>query len=151
MNVLGCGLALVLILSACSSPRVLEITSKPVTKPALTLPKVDVINTKPVDFVIITPDNYQEVFEQIKKTGRPIALFALTDQGYENLGTNLSDVRALIEQQRAIIAAYESYYKESNDAIDQANKQITETKDKVDEQNNQEQDTGILKSLKGLF
>tara|TARA_R110000824_G_scaffold379478_1_gene571481 strand:- start:554 stop:889 length:336 start_codon:yes stop_codon:yes gene_type:complete len=111
---------------------------------------VDVIKTKPVEFFIITPENYAKVFAKIKKSGRPIALFALTDKGYENLGTNLSSVRALIEQQKTIIAAYESYYKESKDAINSANKQIKETEDKVNEENSQPK-PGLIDSLKSFF
>jgi hypothetical protein len=149
MNVLGCGVVLVL-LSACSSPRVLQITTTPIAKPELTLPSVDVLRTKPVEFFIITPENYDKIFAKIKKSGRPVALFALTDKGYENLGTNLSSVRALIEQQKTIIGAYESYYKESKDAIDSANKQIKETEDKVNKENSQPK-PGLLDSLKGLF
>tara|TARA_R110002050_G_scaffold141439_1_gene266615 strand:+ start:33 stop:509 length:477 start_codon:yes stop_codon:yes gene_type:complete len=149
MNVLGFGVVLVL-LSACSSPRVLQITTTPIAKPELTLPDVDVIKTKPVEFFIITPENYAKVFAKIKKSGRPIALFALTDKGYENLGTNLSSVRALIEQQKTIIAAYESYYKESKNAINSANKQIKETEDKVNEENSQPK-PGLIDSLKSFF
>ena len=150
MNVLGCGVALLLLLSACSSPRVIQITTTPIAKPELTLPRVDVLRTKPVEFFIITPENYDEVFAKVKKSGRPIALFALTDKGYENLGTNLSDVRALIEQQKTIIAAYENYYKESKDAIDSANKQIKETEDKVNKENSQPK-VGLVDKLKDLF
>jgi len=150
MNVLGCGVALLLLLSACSSPRVIQITTTPIAKPELTLPRVDVLRTKPVEFFIITPENYDEVFAKVKKSGRPIALFALTDKGYENLGTNLSDVRALIEQQKTIIAAYENYYKESKDAIDTANKQIKETEDKVNKENSQPK-VGLVDKLKDLF
>jgi len=150
MNVLGCGVALLLLLSACSSPRVIQITTTPIAKPELTLPRVDVLITKPVEFFIITPENYDKVFAKVKKSGRPIALFALTDKGYENLGTNLSDVRALIEQQKTIIAAYENYYKESKDAIDSANKQIKETEDKVNKENSQPK-VGLVDKLKDLF
>ena len=65
MKVLGFGVVLVL-LSACSSPRVLQITTTPIAKPELTLPDVDVIKTKPVEFFIITPENYAKVFAKIK-------------------------------------------------------------------------------------
>ena len=73
-----------------------------------------------VEWVVITKDNYKEVFEKLAKTGRPIAVFGLTDQGYANLGLNLSDIRAYVQQQQAIIAAYERYYKEADEKLNEA-------------------------------
>lgn len=122
-NVLGFGLVLLLI-SGCSvfSERVapIEITTKPIQKPELVLPKVDPLNMREIKWVIITEENYQDVVEEAKKAGRPIAFFALTDQGYANLGLNFSDIRALVQQQQAIIAAYERYYKDAEKALDGA-------------------------------
>lgn len=60
-----------------------------------------------------------------------MTLFALTDKGYANLGENLSSIRAFIEQQKAIIVAYENYYKESGKAIEDANKEITKSQEEV--------------------
>lgn len=128
MNVLGCGLVLSLLLSGCSmfQPPIqkIEVSAKPIDKPELTLPSADVVRMRKIDWVIITPENFEQVLEDAKKNGRPIVFFALTDQGYENLGLNFSDIRALVQQQQAIIAAYEGYYKESEKALDEANKEI---------------------------
>jgi hypothetical protein len=95
-----------------------------VNKPELVLPYADPIQARDVQWIVITPDNYEKVFNDLTKSGQPVVFFALTDKGYENISLNLSDIRAFIQQQQAIIAAYEGYYKESNAAIDAANKQI---------------------------
>lgn len=87
-----------------------------------------------VDWVLITPENFDEKVEEIKKTGRPVVFFALTDKGYENLGLNFSDIRAFIQQQKAIIVAYENYYKNANEALDKANANIDGAKQQVDAQ-----------------
>ena len=132
VNVLGCGLALVL-LSGCSifgsgpMPKQIEISAKPVDKPKLELPKADQLFFKEVEWVLITPDNYEEVFAKLSETGRPVVLFGLTDNGYETLATNLSSLRSFVQQQQIIIAAYESYYKNANEALDAANAEIAET------------------------
>jgi hypothetical protein len=68
----------------------------------------------------------EEKLEQLRATGQPLALFALTGEGYENLGLNFSDIRAMVQQQQAIIVAYENYYKEAEQALDDANKQVQE-------------------------
>ena len=122
-SALGC--LTLLFISACSKPvREIQVSAKPVDKPELVLPYADPINTRDVEWVVITPDNFEEVFNDLAKKGQPVVLFALTDKGYENLSLNLSDIRAYIQQQQAIIIAYEGYYKQSNAAIDAANEQI---------------------------
>lgn len=120
------GFLILSIVSACGKPPVqeIQISAKPVDKPELVLPYADPIKTRDVEWVIITPDNYEEVFNDLAKKGQPIVLFGLTDKGYENLALNLSDIRAFIQQQQAIILAYEGYYKQSNAAIDAANTEI---------------------------
>ena len=66
-NVLGCGLV-ILLLSSCSSPiSKLEVSSKAVDKPVLTLPPVDVVRMRTVDWMIITEANFAEVVAKAKK------------------------------------------------------------------------------------
>lgn len=123
------GFGLVLLTSGCAflepQPRQITVSAKPVERPPLTLPTADKFISRPVEWIIITPENYQEVFDKIKSDGRPVVLFGITDKGYEHLALNLSDIRAFIQQQKAIIAAYENYYQQSQKAIDEANEQIT--------------------------
>jgi hypothetical protein len=123
VSALGC---LILFgISACSQPvQKIEVSAKPIDKPELTLPYADPIQTRGVEWIIITPDNYEKVFADLKKAGQDVVLFALTDKGYENIALNLSDIRAYIQQQQAIIVAYEGYYKETNALIDATNRNI---------------------------
>jgi len=72
-----------------------------------------------IEWVIINEENIETKLEEFKTTGQPIALFVLTAEGYENLALNLSDIRALIQQQQEIIAAYESYYVQAEETLDQ--------------------------------
>jgi len=123
LSALGC---LILFgISACSQPvQEIQVSAKPIDKPELTLPYADPIQSRDVEWIVVTVDNYEKVFANLKQTNQDVVLFALTDKGYENIALNLSDIRAYIQQQQAIIAAYEGYYKESNAAIDAANEQI---------------------------
>ena len=113
LSVSGCALL-------TPKPREIQISTVPVEKPKLELPKADQIRMRNVEWVVITKDNYKEVFDTLSKTGRPIAVFGLTDKGYADLGMNLSDIRAYIQQQQAIIAAYERYYKEADTKLNEA-------------------------------
>ena len=119
-NVLGCGLALILISGCTSMPQRLEVSAVPIEKPKLTLPKADVVNMREVKWIVLTPENWEAALVELKKSGRPVVVFALTDQGYEDLGLNFSDIRALVQQQQAIIVAYEKYYKEAEQTLDKA-------------------------------
>ncbi len=135
VNVLGFTIAL-LTISACSpAPREINISAKPVEKPELVLPKSDKLNTRDVEWTVITPENFQEVVSKLSAKGKPVVFFALTDEGYEALALNLSDLRAFIQQQQAIIVAYEGYYKDSNSALEAANAEIESAKLEADAAN----------------
>lgn len=76
---------------------------------------------RPVEWVIINEENMEQKLAQLTANGQPLAIFALTGEGYENLGLNFSDIRALVQQQKAIIIAYENYYKEAEAEFEKAN------------------------------
>jgi len=113
LSVSGCALL-------TPKPREIQISTTPVEKPKLELPKADRVRMRNIEWVVITKDNYKEVFDELSKSGRPIAVFGLTDKGYADLGLNLSDIRAYVQQQQAIIAAYERYYKEADSKLNEA-------------------------------
>jgi hypothetical protein len=145
-NVLGCGLVVLLLSSCSSTPRLIEVSATPIDKPELTLPKVDRLEMRKVEWVIVTEENWEEVKQKIKKSGRPLALFSITDKGYANLGLNFSDIRALVQQQQTIIAAYESYYKNAEEALDTANKQVDSVNEEVKKTNNKPE-TSVLDKI----
>ena len=112
VNALGCLVGLAL-LSACASSRVDPITSVEVrtievSKPAPIVPPVDQLNLKQIQWIVITPENIDQKFKEIKDGD--IVLFALTQDGYENLSMNMSDIRAMVEQQKKIIAIYQKQF-----------------------------------------
>jgi len=117
-------LILAVLVSGCSlftpQPREVQVSTVPVQKPELELPPTDEIRLRDVEWTLITPENAEEVFAEAEEAGRPIVFFGLTDEGYENLGLNISDIRSLIQQQQTIIVAYENYYKKSQEALDGA-------------------------------
>lgn len=120
-SVLGFGL--VILLSSCSSLQQVipvEVSTKPVEKPELTLPRVDELRMREVNWIVINQDNVDQVFEDLKNRNIPVGVYALTGEQYENLGLNFSDIRALVQQQQAIIVAYEKYYKEAEKTLDKA-------------------------------
>jgi hypothetical protein len=89
---------------------------------------------KRVEWVILTEKNFSEQLAKLKASNQAVAFFAIVDEGYENLALNISSIRSYIQQQQAIIAAYEAYYKASEQAIDAANTQIEGAKAEVEQQ-----------------
>lgn len=121
-------------LAACSTtPQRIEVTSKPIDKPELILPEVDQVSMRKIQWVIITEANMEEEVAKWTAGGKPLAVFALTADGYENLGKNFSDIRALVQQQQSIILAYDNYYRASEEALDNAesNRVLNEAADAV--------------------
>lgn len=117
VSALGC-LTLVLVLSGCTPPQEpIQISAKPVEKQELVLPGADPVINREVKWVVATPDNIDSVFAELDSKGRPLVLFGLDDTGYKNVSMNLNDLRSFIQQQNAIIAAYDRYYKNDIGAI----------------------------------
>ena len=109
-------IATLFLLAGCfgsSEPPVLnniEVRTIEVAKPAPIVPPVDQLNLRDVEWIIITPENIDEVFQKIKNSGSEPVIFALSVNGYENLSLNISDIRSIIQQQQSIIAIYKKQY-----------------------------------------
>ena len=143
--VLGILLAAFVLSSCTSTPRQIEISAKPIEKPKLVLPPADELRLKDLEWVVINEENAQEVWERLKKDKKDPVLIGLTDDGYEILAMNMSDIMKLLQQQKAIIAAYQNYYEESEQALEDANSEIQGAKEQVDEQNNTPDDSVLDK------
>ena len=110
-NVLVFGLATILLSSCVAGVKTLETYTIEKKREPLALDMPAPLELQDVDWIIITKDNAEEVFEKIKneKNG-DYALFALTDNGYEKLALNFADIRNKIAEQRQIILSYKDYY-----------------------------------------
>ena len=121
-------LVLVLIatlLSGCSLfTKKIEALFTPIATPELVLPNADEIRMRSLEWYIITPENYEEIFEELRVSGESVVLLGLTSNGYERISLNLSDVRAFIQQQQSIIKAYRQYYIQSEKTMDEINNKI---------------------------
>ena len=110
-NVLVSGLAIILLSSCAAGVKVIDTYKIEKKREPLDLNMPTPLELQDVDWIIITKENADEVFEKIKndKNG-DYALFALTDNGYEKLALNFADIRNKIAEQRQIILSYKDYY-----------------------------------------
>lgn len=134
-HIIVCIIAVALLAGCTAKPKMIEISAKPIEKPKLVLPPVEELRLKDLEWVVINEENAQEVWDKLKADKKDPVLIGLTDDGYEILAMNMSDIMKLLQQQRAIIAAYQNYYEESEQALDNANTQIEGAKAEVDAQN----------------
>ena len=124
-------------MSACgSSVKPIQIVSAPLERVPLDLPPVDVLKLDDVNWIIVTEENVQSVWEDLEKKKYSVVIFGLTDKGYEDLSVNVAKLKKLVQQQKAVIAAYKKYYEQTDRAVEERNKKIDEENKKIDEYNN---------------
>lgn len=61
-------------------------------------------------WIVVTPENQAQVFEDLKQRRIDQVLFALTDDDYEELSIDAAQIRNHISQQREILNRYREYY-----------------------------------------
>lgn len=62
------------------------------------------------EWILITPDNAQSVWERLAQDNKHPVLFAITSEGYEKLSMTIAELRNYIATQRLIIIQYQEYY-----------------------------------------
>ena len=118
VRVLLTAITLPLLVSGCasfgslfgSSVKPIEVQTKAQERTRLNLLDPAPFKAKEIEWVIITPDNAPQIWAKLRDKGDDQALFAITDDGYENLALTIAELRNLIAQQRAIIIKYREYY-----------------------------------------
>ena len=70
------------------------------------------LSLEQIDWVIVTEENIDEVWKQIKADNEGVALFALRHGDYEKLAMNIVEIRKLIGEYVIILKQYKKYYEE---------------------------------------
>ena len=104
---------ILLIFSGCStfrSEKQIEVITEEIEKPKLNLDAVEPLDLKPVKWIVLTRENVEEVFTNLEKDGKSVALFALDTDTYEILAVNMEDIKRYILTQKTILVKYKEYY-----------------------------------------
>ena len=88
----------------------IEIQTKAVERTRLDIPFPNPVTAKPIEWIIITPENAEQVWAKLKDANADIVLLGLTDNGYEQLAVTIAELRNMIATQRQIIIKYKEYY-----------------------------------------
>ncbi len=67
------------------------------------------------EWILITPENAEQVWDKLRSENKHTVLFALTSEGYEKLSMSMVDIRNYIATQRMIIIKYQEYYESDKD------------------------------------
>ena len=118
LNVLPLLILTTLLLSSCSSVKQLEVFKTEVPRAKLDPPDPDTPKIEDLNWIIITSENADEVFAQLKEKNIDPVLFGLTDDDYEILSTNFAQIRAYMIKQKITLQQYREYY-ESNQTVDE--------------------------------
>jgi len=65
-----------------------------------------------MQWIIVTEENVDEIWQQIKDDNEGVALFALRHGDYETLAMNIAEIRQLIGEYVVILKQYKEYYEE---------------------------------------
>ena len=65
-----------------------------------------------IQWIIVTEENVDEIWQQIKDDNEGVALFALRHGDYETLAMNIAEIRQLIGEYVIILKQYKEYYEE---------------------------------------
>lgn len=118
LRTLTISLLLVSSLTGCASfgnlfgerVKPVEIQTKAVERTRLDIPFPNPVTAKPIEWIIITPENAEQVWAKLKEANADIVLLGLTDNGYEQLAVTIAELRNMIAAQRQIIVKYKEYY-----------------------------------------
>ena len=103
-------LILTTFLTSCSTVSKLDVFKTEVKREPLNLPNPEIPQLENIKWVIITSDNAEEVFAKLKEQGKDPVLFGLSDEDYELLSKNFSQIRAFMIKQGATLDQYRKYY-----------------------------------------
>lgn len=93
-----------------SEVKEIQIQKKEVERTRLDLPMPPPLKARGMDWFVVTPENIEEVWAKLKEKNVDLVVFALTDDGYQELAMTMAEVRNYIATQRAIIVKYKEYY-----------------------------------------
>jgi hypothetical protein len=103
------------MISGCAFPgfkKVDEVVIKKeeVARTPLNLPDPKPLQPHTHEWVLITPENAESVWQRLRDNNADLVILGLTDDGYERLALDMAEIRNFISQLRNILSEYRKYY-----------------------------------------
>lgn len=106
-----------MLLSGCAGFSLFGEREKPITvqtkaveRTRLNIQPLPPLAPRATRWIVITPENADKVWADLKAKNMDLVLFAVTDDGYEELAVTMTEIRGYINAQRQIIIKYQEYY-----------------------------------------
>ena len=106
-------------LTSCSSVKKLEIFKTEVEREKLDLKKPTPLELEKLQWIIITSENAEEVFNRLEEAGIAPVLFGLTDKDFELLAKNFARIRNQLKITNDLLDKYKEYYEGDLDKKDE--------------------------------
>ena len=100
------------IMSGCTTAvKTIEVLNRPEPKTPINIDLPEPLSLQPVEWIIITPENAEEVWAKLSENPKgEVVLFALDQDGYELVAKNFAQIRTALAEHRNVIIAYKDYY-----------------------------------------
>lgn len=107
----------ILLLSGCASGiDLIQTESNEVERTKLDLPMAEPVDLRDPNWVVITPENAEEILSELQDRGYDPVIFGLTDIGYQRLSIDFAKIREHINTQRNVLLQYKQYYEDAPDS-----------------------------------
>jgi len=103
-------LTLIMFLTSCSSIKKIETFFTPVERERLNLVEPVLPKLEKIKWIVITSENADEVFAKLEEQGIDPVLFGLSDNDYQLIAKNFSQIRHNLKTKSEIIKSYKEYY-----------------------------------------
>ena len=107
---------LAVAVSGCSTVRELQIFEQEVPREKLNLSHPEAAKMEPLQWVIITSENAEEVFAKLEAAGIDPVLFGITDKDYQVLARNFAQIRQKLQETNNLLQEYQKYYEGEENA-----------------------------------
>jgi hypothetical protein len=87
----------------------LVVKTQPLKLQPPIVPSIDVLNLNSIEWLVVTPENYNSVLARLRDNGEELVLYAVTSTGYINIVSNSADMLKTIEQQKTVIGVYKRW------------------------------------------
>ena len=99
-----------MFLTSCSSIKKIETFFTPVERERLNLVEPVLPKLEKIKWIVITSENADEVFAKLEEQGIDPVLFGLSDNDYQLIAKNISQIRHNLKKKSEIIKSYKEYY-----------------------------------------
>ena len=111
MKIIAVLLGIWLLQGCTTAVKTIEVLNRPEPKTPIGIELPEPLSLDPVEWIIITPENAEEVWAKLSENPKgEVVLFALDQDGYELVAKNFAQIRTALAEHRNVIIAYKDYY-----------------------------------------